>query len=424
MTIEQNSADRPVDDVRDLVTPADRAEPLVEHVETRERAPEPVEKVEAKEPKLGSPFDNHRTSAIEKYRAERDKATQTLPDDIERSRVGETVETRADRDAKREAALNPTAEPGPVIEHEPAATPAKRKLKVQGRELELTDDEIIQKAQIALAADDVLGDAKRLKADLISKLELLDSAAKANQSRPAADQDRSQPQPSEDTKPDDSELDDIIDRIQIGDKQEAKEALRKHGDLIQRRIVEQLGDIDARIIDTTRVHAENVSRQTRTREVLESFTTDYPEFGRSQPLQSALFTDTVNEMKTELLNLGVDPEVLALAQRQRGMSEADVVGTAYRDLQAKGYALPDHGDILRRSAENIRREFGVTPAPTPKPAPQPQSFDPAERIERKRVITPQPRRANISPGTEAAEMSREEKQRAAVQQMRAYRRGR
>jgi hypothetical protein len=418
-----NNADRPEDDVRDLVTPADNAEPAAERIETRERNADPVEKAETKEPKLGSPFDNHRTSAIEKYRAERDKATQTLPDDIERSRVGETVETRADRDAKREAATNPT-EPETVIEHEPVAAPAKRKLKVQGRELELTDDEIIQKAQIALAADDVLGDAKRLKADLISKLELLDSAAKANQSRPVAEQDRSQPKPSEDTKPDDSELDDIIDRIQIGDKQEAKEALRKHGDLIQRRIVEQLGDIDARIIDTTRVHAENVSRQTRTREVLETFTSEYPEFGRSQPLQSALFTDTVNEMKTELLNLGVDPEVLALAQRQRGMSEADVIGTAYRDLQAKGYALPDHGDILRRSAENIRREFGVTPAPTPKPAPQPQSFDPAERIERKRVITPQPRRANISPGTEAAEMSREEKQRAAVQQMRAYRRGR
>ena len=106
------------------------------------------------------------------------------------------------------------------------------------------------------------------------------------------------------------------------------------------------------------------------------------------------------------------------------MSRTETVGTAYRELKGK-FGLPEPSEIMKRSATNIRKSFGIPePANTQRQPVQTPSYDPTERIERKRVLPQQPSRANVSPGTEAAPMSREEKMRQAVQQRRAYTRGR
>lgn len=417
--------DRPIDDVRDLVAPADSAEPVAERVAATPPVVEAV-KEEKKEPLIGSPFQSNKNAAVEAYRRDREPKEgaaefQALPDAVEKTRFGANVETRADREAKRDEQRNPppahqAAEP--VVE-----TPqvVRRTLKVQGRDVELTQEQIDAFAQQAYAAGDIVARAKQMRSEAAQLLETVQKQAVANHSQPAADGSRPQQTQPEDTKPGDDELDEIIDRIQVGDRHEAKAALKKHGDLIERRLEERIGDLDARIDDTIRTREQNDRTAKQTREVWDGFVTAEPAFKKNAALQTALIAETVSQMKSELLNLGVREELLDGYQRENGLSEADVVGKAYRDLLGKGHNLPSHGDILKQSAKSIREGLGFR---DPAPTPQVVSYDPAERVERKRVLTPQPRRANVAAGSEADEASREDRMREAVRQRKAYTRGR
>lgn len=416
------------DDVRDLVTPADNTEPVSERASQPEPAAAEPAKEEKKEPSIGSPFERSRNAAVEAYRKSREPKDgqpefQALPEEVERTRFGSNVETRSDREAKREEARNPQPAAEDQHDKQGAETPqvVRRKLKVQGREVELTQDDIDALAQQAYAAGDILARAKQMRAEQAEILETLRRHAAANQSQHADDESRTQRTAPEETNPSDDELDEIIDRIQVGDRNEAKEALKKHTDLIARRLEERIGDLDARIADTIRTREEHDRHEQRTREVWDGFVAAEPAFKDNRPLQTALLTETVNQMRSELLNLGVRQDLLERYQEETGLSEAEVVGKAYRDLQGKGYTLPSHGDILKQSARSIRQGHGIR---DPAPTPQASQYDPTERVERKRVLIPQPRRANINPGAEAEPMSREDKMREAVRQRRAFTRGR
>lgn len=415
------------DDPRDLIAPPDNTEPVAERViQPEPAAAEPV-KEEKKEPAIGSPFARNKTAAVEAYRKSREPKEgeaefQALPEAVEKSRFGANVETRADREAKREEARNPQPKAEDQPEQPVVETPqvVRRTLKVQGRDVELTQDEIDRLAQTAYAAGDILGRAKRERAEAAEILETVRKQTVANHSQPATDRPSPQQTTPEDTKPGDDELDEIIDRIQVGDRNEAKAALKKHGDLIERRLEEKIGDLDTRIADTIRTREETNQTAQRTREVWDGFVSAEPAFKDNRTLQTALVAETTNQMKHELLNLGVREEILERYQQQSGLSEVDVVAKAYRDLLGQGHKLPSHGDILMQSAKSIRQGLGIR---DPAPTPQVVTYDPAERVERKRVLTPQPRRANIPAGAEA-EASREDKMREAVRARRSYTRGR
>jgi len=425
MAIIGDGQDRPVDDVRDLATPADSAEPAAERAVATPPAAEVV-KEEKKEPLIGSPFERNKNAAVEAYRRSREPKDgeaefQALPDSVEKTRFGANVETRADREAKRDEARNPT--PVEQAADAPVETPqvVRRVLKVQGREIPVTEEERDALAQQAYAAGDIIARAKQFRAEQAEILDTLRKQAAANHSQPAAEGSRPQQPTPEDTKPGDDELDEIIDRIQVGDRNEAKAALKRHGDLLIRTVEEKIGDIDARIGDTIRTREENQQTERQTREVWDGFVAAEPAFKENATLQTALITETVSQMKSELLNLGVREEVLEGYQRQTGLSEADVIGKAYRDLRGQGHKLPSHGDILKLSAKSIRQGLGLR---DPAPTPQVVSYDPAERVERKRVLTPQPRRATIASGSEADTTSREDRMREAVRQRKAFTRGR
>lgn len=415
------------DDPRDLIAPPDNTEPVAERVvQTEPATAEPV-KEEKKEPSIGSPFERNKNAAVEAYRKSREPKEgeaefQALPEAVEKSRFGANVETRADREAKREEARNPQPKAEVQPEQPVVETPqvVRRTLKVQGRDVELTQDEIDRLAQTAYAAGDILGRAKRERAEAAEILETVRKQTVANHSQSADDRPSPQQTTPEDTKPGDDELDEIIDRIQVGDRNEAKAALKKHGDLIARRLEDKIGDLDARIADTIRTREETNQTAQRTREVWDGFVSAEPAFKDNRTLQTALVAETTNQMKRELLSLGVQEELLERYQQQSGLSEVDVVAKAYRDLLGQGHKLPSHGDILMQSAKSIRQGLGIRDTA---PTPQVVTYDPAERVERKRVLTPQPRRANIPAGAEA-EASREDKMREAVRARRSYTRGR
>lgn len=369
--------------------------------------PAKEDEAEARKPVIGSKFDDKRKAIAEKAKQLRDGDPE-IEDQIYATRermFGKNVER-----------------PEPVANQpEPPQPAPKRKLKVNGQEIELDEAQVVAAAQKALAAGDILEQAKRDRAEAHTLLEGL-RAAKANQ--PAAEPSRPSPQPTADTRPEDeAELDEIVDRIQVGDRKDASAALKKYGDAIIDRVLERIGNLDETIASQVAIVNENTRRQQNTADTLRSFGDDNPEFKESRSLQAALAQEAADTMRAKMFALGVEPQTLETLKVNRGMNDIQAVSFAYRALQENGHELPSHVDILTESAAAIRKQFGMPERRQPAPL-SPANINVQDRQERKRAMTPQPRRANTPPNTEPHERSREEVRRLAVRQMKMARRGR
>jgi hypothetical protein len=373
----------------------------VEHVETREES-----QAEPAAPKVRG-IDDTRARLYEAAKARRAQDDDFKPyasDEEERKAFGKHVETSFDRDQAR----NPEPEPE-------APAPTRRKLRVQGREIEVSEDEVTALAQQAAAAGDILGKAKAIRANFQSKLEALNAQQAATMARGQQTSQQQAPSP-EDTKPGDDELDAIIDSIQVGDKAEAAQALEKYGHRLEARILQRFGDLDTRIADTTRTLAENERRQNESNAVLQEFSRENPEFDKNPSLAYALYAETLSTMRNLMAEMGVDNQTFENLKRQHGLNDESVIGYSYRHLQSQGYQLPNHGDLLRQSAQRLRQAFGLTQ--------QQSAPDLSQRVARKEAMAPQPRRANVAPGAANAEANINDTRREAVRQIKMARRGR
>jgi hypothetical protein len=360
--------------------------------------------------------DSKRNSIYEKARQRREESegfqAYASPEE-ERRIVGKNVETSYDRQQRREPGEDQTEQ----LAEAPEQT-RRRKLRVNGQDVELTEDEVTALAQKAYVAGDVLEQAKGYRAQLQAKLEALQQAEAANQSDRQAQAPQPQQSTSEDTKPDDDELDDIIDRIQVGDTNEAKAALEKYGQRLEQRILDRFGDLDKRIADTTRTMSENEARQRQMQTVLSEFQAENSDIANDGALLQAVSYNAVQQMREQMHGLGVQDATIDNIRQQGGFDETQAVAYAYRALQERGYQLPDHGTILRTSAQRIREKFGMSSPRGSNPTP-----DISGREARKQAMTPQPRRANVAPGANA-EANIMDTRREAIRQMRMARKGR
>lgn len=405
--------------------PDDRSEPNeIEPGQSRE--PTREEKTEETEkPKQVSKYQDKRSAIYAKAKANRDQADEDtnidgLSDERERMVWGDKVETRADREARRREERGEVEETTTEPEERAVEAPESRmKLKVRGQDVELPQDEVIALAQKAAAAGDILEHAKQLRAEQMQILENLKAAG--GKPTPAGDQASESAQTGDQAKqPDDTELDDIIDRIQVGSPEDAKQALAKYGENIVNRVMERIGNIDEHIEQTIRVNDENSQRQREMTETLTRFTKDNPEFAKSQSMQTALATEAMSTMRENMRSIGVQDSSIEGIKRERGLNDIQAVAYAYRWLRGQGHELPDNETVLRTSATRLREQFGIQKQEQRQEEPRVSE----ERIERKRNLGPQPRRANAAPTAEVKERSREEARRSAVRQMKAYRRGR
>jgi hypothetical protein len=413
------------DDVRDLIGTADNAEPV--QTRQREAAPEPVVKEEPKAPREGGLFDDKRMAVAERLKAERrasDAAPKIeIPEEMERRTVGPNVATREDRIRTPE-----DAQTAAHVQAEDIPAPARRKLKVNGQEVEVDETQITALAQKALASEGILEDAKLARAQAQSRL--------AEVERLMADHSRSvqqQPVPAnvkaEDTKPaTNAQLDEIIDRIQTGSLEEGAEALTKFGDQIIAKAKADLGDVDARMTATIRHEQENERIRADTQKTLDSFISDNPDFTQSQRRLEVLFESSAEVMRDNLFAIGVKPELLQGFAQSKGLAPQAAISVVYRQLRSEGHQLPDSAKVLATAAEKVRADFGM-PAPRreqPAPVKQDNTAFVAERVERKQAMAPQPRRANVSPGGEPlkSEQNSDDRNREYIRQMRSVRRGR
>ena len=399
----------------------DAVEPRQEQAPLAERGDAPVEE-KPKAPVRGSKFDDKRQAIYEKARLAREaQDDDTTAEEVSASRdrmFGKNVETHADRVAGRNderAEVQPPVQPQQHLD----APQAKRKLKVNGKEVELDQEQVDAYAQKALAADTILDQAKRDRAEARTLLEEL-RAAKATHAPDAELPVASRTAPA--TIPDDADLADIVDKIQVGDPKEAAAALHKYGAEIEKRILDRLGNIDETIATQMEIVTETAQRRRETHDTLRSFGESNPEFRSSPALQAALAQEAAQTMRNRMFEIGVEPETLDRMKAERRMNDIEVTAFAYRTLQQQGYALPAHPDILKESAASLRKQFGMV---TPQPQPQPQiQIDTREREERKRALATQPRRATVPSAIDAQERSREDVRKQAIRQMKMARRGR
>lgn len=304
--------------------------------------------------------------------------------------------------------------------------PAKRKLKVNGQEIELSVDEIDAHAQKSLAAGDILERAKRDKDEAESLLQQLrDAKATRDTNAPAGD--APQPKPTEkkaDTTLSEEALDGIIDRIQVGDPKDAKAALREYGDGLIEQVMTRIGNLDETIASTVHRVQEVDQRKRDTAEILEDFAKDNADIVKSRPFQAALATQTADTMRAKMAAINMREDTYERLQQERGLTENQAVSYAYDTLLAKGFDLPPIKDVFLESTEALRETFGIKRAAPARSERQPSNENfTKEREERKRVMNPQPRRANVASAMDQQERGREVVRADAVAQMRASRRG-
>lgn len=371
----------------------------------------PAERAEEPVVKIGSKFNDKRAEIARKFREERDsrngeESLEIVPAEREKTFFGEGVETRQDRiDRQREARGEPPQ----------SAQSAVRTLKVNGRDIQVSEEDLVKHASRALAGDDYMDIAKRARDEANTLLGEL-----REKSRTAISGDQPQPAPqAEDATTetaailDGIDLDQLADRIQLGERGDAKAAL---AELATGIIQTVRGNLDS---DVTEV----VSRNDENRRRVNEATAAIQEFGKANPTlttkaaQAALAVESLDIMRDAMRVNGLSDEFVESLKRDYGYDEAKATRYCYEQMEKLGHKLPSRKDILNRAGESVKRQFGIT-----EQRQQPSDLRvPANREVRKEQITSQPRRALMPSTLERGERDRDQVRRDAVAQMRESR---
>ena len=241
--------------------------------------------------KRGSKFDDKRARLAEtarQKRAERegDNEFAIVPPEREKAFFGEGVKTRTDRivEARVARGEDPEGDKG-------GDKPATRTLKVNGRDVVLSEEDIIKHASRALAGDDHLQTAK---AERDETRKLLDEVRTLRAAIPEKANDESATKEAAPAAiPEDAELDQIVDRLQVGEVAEAREALAKYGGRIEERVLQRLGNLDEVVDRRVNEITENRRRAQDINETWTSFKKDRSEYDKPA-FQAALAAESAS----------------------------------------------------------------------------------------------------------------------------------
>jgi hypothetical protein len=294
--------------------------------------------------------------------------------------------------AQEPAPVQQAAEPEgePAAEPEPAAPP-KHKLKVHGQEVELSLDDIIAKAQIALASENILEDAKSkhkeldsILADARNKVARVDRPAQhqgqqTNTQSPTGEQpDPSAPEHHEDP------IAKLVETLQFGDPNEARALLQK-----------TIADSSKQVVEQTLLNQRLRDEGARAAKVLADFEGKHPEIAKDPMARAAIEAKLLDVQTQEIIALGIDPNTL----RPDGLPPTPGdIAAAHRWYRSEGYKVTPVEHQLETAIESYRAWKGIK---TENPA-DPQAGKAPPRIEvnvdrekRRAAIQQQPSQAGI-----------------------------
>jgi hypothetical protein len=345
-------------------------------------------------PRIGSKSDDIRSQIVARFRTDRTTEAADNTDQI----------SDFARDGTPPEFQNPLP-PEPIeaepIEAEPvAAAPRTYKVKVHGKEMELTEAELVAKAQIALASDNLLDEGKRRLTEIDQILEQTrNKVARGDQSggvnqpaakRPGVNQPGEQPlAQTAELDPDAADgavnqdpIDKLIETIQFGVPAEAAQLLRKTiGEVSGRQVTEEL--------QRQRLRDESV----RSNKVLQDFTAKHADLA-NDPLSNAAIERRIYDLQIEDMNaLGIDPNQIPTPD---GRVTPAVIAQAHLWYRSQGYNVrkPDvmletaTADFLAWKGVATQKPVAADPA---KPA-APRVAVSVDRTERRAAIPQQPTR--------------------------------
>lgn len=374
----------PVEGTRSALYPQPAAEPKAD--------PKPA-------PKVASPFDDKRAAITARFRTERtttapetgrDEITDFtrsggMPEEFRQFDQAVGAEAQAAPDAAPEAAPAPTSEssdgaaPADAV---PQTAPQTVKVKVNGQEIELPIEQVIAKAQIALASENILDEVKRLKNELIDRAQPparpgQDGHHAAPQNGHHADLTTQPAEPGQAADPalqhQESPIKKLIESIQFGDPNEAEPLLLNTiGQMTE--AATRKAFLDARILDD----AAAADR------ALNEFSKQHTDIANDPKARAVIEADIFEQQAKDLQALNVDFGKIRHDGRQA--TPADIANY-HQILRSQGYNVRSPAQLLERAHGNfLEWTKGIKPQPPadpppPAPAPQQQQRSAAPRVE-------------------------------------------
>lgn len=298
--------------------------------------------------------DDPREIAVRRYREIRDQQAKDFAE--QQARQAEEMEA------------GPDDEQGHQEERRTEPQGQRVKLKVHGREIEMSMEEALAHAQKSVAGENKLDEAKQLVAEL--------KALKASQ-RGHQEESQAQRRPHDESRRE--KLLRAAERLQVGDAEDGAEALAE--------LMPDESDIDRRVerkIKATRVQ-EEVDR------AIDGFSRKNADIVNNKYLATAAGDILAEKLAGELTRAGVDSDIVS-----RLASNPKLLAESYKEARMAGWKIRDPGALMDEAATALRREFNI-PAPRQGASQQRADGDRVQdRIERKRAFgTQQPRTAYV-----------------------------
>lgn len=312
---------------------------------------------------------------------------------------------------------DPTQHYGAVAKPEEPATdkapdaptdPQKRmvKLKVRGQEMEVPEEEVIADAQKYRAADDYLGEARRI----------LEDSRRVRSSRPHQGEEEPAPvarqddghldaDPQRHPADEDDPFEKLVETIQYGDKKEAAEALRNTLRTVTREEGQQEAwkeRINESLIQDTREYQEFVGKNA--------------EIARDENAVAVVRKNFIEGYREDLRKIGV-PE-------DRIPRDEETLARHHRIYKLKGQPVRQIGQLLENAKGKFQSWMGGFPRQQTPPAPIDGRVQVnVDRTERRAAIPQQPSRAAVPPQMQRPQTPPGQRQdmSSVVQHMRASR---
>jgi hypothetical protein len=369
---------------------------------------EPAPRAARAEPSL-PPSVLKRQQIIEKYRRPDTREFDgdlTRPENLYGEVADEHLEPAPDAD-----------EPGVSAEDRAAAElqpePKKTfKLTVRGKVVEMSEDEVLARAQKVEAADSYLEESRQLLQD--AKEIRAERAGRATQHPEGDNNTQDDGQVSNETdqqsRTHGPDLKSIIDEIQFGDPDKAARAL---AETIQRT---------AREVATTAANEGHVQRLIandlkRSQDDLAAFRVANRDLAGDEIAEQVISNQVLKIYREEILGLGLDETQIPKDPKE--------LSDYHRFYRVNGYNVSKTSDILNKAKDGfVSWRDGVSPTNSKQPArskAEPRITVNVDRTERRQAIPQQPTRAVAPRRNEAPPATLEQSRKSAVNEMRKAR---
>lgn len=334
-----------------------------------------------------SEFDQRRDDIVARFRASRDEAPADEADDIISDLAASGMQPELEPEPGPELAAEPEPEPAA-----PPAPPKTFKLKVNGQERELSEEDLIAKAQIALASEGILDEVKALKRQYTELNQGVTRTTPPNPNQvrqnPAQTTEQQDPIDGDPAPPNQEDrLTKLIEAIQFGADPAETRAL------LQDTIADMSKDTANTVVTQVLAQQRLKDEGARTAKVLQDFKEKHSDIA-NDPLADAVIQTKLYQLQVEDLKaLGVDPSQL---QTPSGVVTPADVAMAHRWYRSEGFAVRAPQEMLETATADFLAWKGVKPPPQPAdPAAKaaPRVDISVDRTARRAAIPQQPSRA-------------------------------